>query len=75
MAKIKNRVGEQYGHWIVRSFDAEKSNASGKTYWICECDCGCGTTKSIRTDTLYQVKVGGCDNMPMLESKQCIKCG
>ena len=75
MAKIKNRIGEKYGHWIVREADKEKTLSSGKTYWICECDCGCGTTKSIRTDALYQVKVGGCDNMVMSEPKICSRCG
>ena len=75
MAKIKNRIGEKYGHWIVREADKEKTLSLGKTYWICECDCGCGTTKSIRTDALYQVKVGGCDNMVMSEPKICSRCG
>lgn len=75
MPKIKNRVGQQYGHWIVREIDVEKTNATNKTYWICECDCGCGTKKSIRTDALYQVTVGGCSNMAMLEPKICARCG
>ena len=75
MGKIKDRVGERYGHWIVREFDEEKTLSSGKTYWICECDCGCGTKKSIRTDALYQVIVGGCDNMVMSQPKICARCG
>lgn len=75
MARIKNRIGETYGHWIVKSLDEEKTRQTGKTHWICECDCGCGTLKSIRTDALYQVVVGGCNNMVSTKSKTCLKCG
>lgn len=74
MAKIKNRVGDHYGHWVVVAQDIEKTNETGKIYWDCECDCGCGTHKSIRTDALYQVKVGGCNNMVSSKPKTCAKC-
>ena len=74
MAKIKNSVGEHYGHWVVKAQDIEKTNATGKIYWDCECDCGCGTHKSIRTDALYQIVVGGCDNMVSSKPKICLKC-
>ena len=43
----------------------------GKTYWLCECDCGCGTTKSIRTDALYSITVGGCGKMLGTTTKIC----
>ncbi len=75
MANIKNRIGMHYGHWVVIAQDIEKSNATGKTYWLCECDCGCGTKKSIRTDALYQVTIGGCNQMVGNPSKICEKCG
>lgn len=74
MAKIKNRVGDHYGHWVVVAQDIEKTNETGKVYWDWDCDCGCGTHKSIRTDALYQVKVGGCNNMVSSKPKTCAKC-
>lgn len=64
-----------YGHWIVKEQDLEKTKETGKIYWKCVCDCGCGTEKSIRTDALYQVTVGGCFNMSGGTRKKCLKCG
>lgn len=75
MAKIKDRTGEIYGHWIVKEQDIEKSLQTKKIHWICECDCGCGTIKSIRADALSQITIGGCDNLSSIKSKKCIKCG
>lgn len=75
MAKIKDRTGLHYGHWIVRGRDLEKSKETGKVYWDCECDCGCGTHRSLRTDALYHVVVGGCLNMSGATTKTCLKCG
>ena len=75
MGKIKNRVGEVYGHWIVKEQDIEKSLETKKVHWICECDCGCGTQKTIRADALNQVIVGGCDKYTSTISKTCSKCG
>ncbi len=69
-----NKIGKSYGHWIVKEQDIKKSSETGKVYWLCECDCGCGTTKSIRTDALYQVTVGGCNNMLGTREKKCAKC-
>lgn len=43
MAKMKDRTGLHYGHWIVKEYDKQKSQETGYNYWICECDCGCGT--------------------------------
>lgn len=74
MGYTKDKTGKQYGHWIVKQYDELKSRESNKNYWICECDCGCGTTKSIRTDVLCRIKVGGCNNMVMQEPKICLKC-
>lgn len=74
MRIVKNRVGESYGHWKVIQQDIEKTKISNKIYWICECDCGCGTKKSIRGDALIQTTVGGCDNMTMTNPKECLKC-
>ena len=70
----KDKSGMSYGHWIVKEQDIKASQESGKVYWLCECDCGCGTVKSIRTDALSQVTVGGCDNMTGTFTKECQKC-
>lgn len=75
MGAIKNRIGEHYGHWTVIAHDDERTKETKKQYWLCECDCGCGTQKSIRTDALTQIKVGGCNNMVMTTSKTCERCG
>ena len=72
---IKDRTGETYGHWIVKEQDFDLTVQKGKIYWLCECDCGCGTTKSIRGDSLHSITVGGCNNMVSTKSKTCLKCG
>ena len=79
MTKIKkasiDRTGMSYGHWIVQEQDLEKTMETGKIYWKCICDCGCGTTKSIRTDALYHITIDGCNNMAGKTIKKCLKCG
>lgn len=74
MPEIKNRIGEHYGHWIVIAQDLEKSKETGKIYWVCECDCGCGFQKSLSNAALYQTTIGGCNNMASSKPKTCIKC-
>lgn len=69
-----NRVGEHYGHWIIKELDLEESKKSKRITWKCECDCGCGTTKSLRWDALIQVKIGGCKNMTSSTEHICPKC-
>ena len=71
----KNKIGEHYGHWIVKEQDIKESIEQQRVVWLCECDCGCGTTKSIRTDALSQVVIGGCNNMVGEPNKICAKCG
>lgn len=71
----KNKIGEHYGHWIVKKQNIEESAKQQRVVWLCECDCGCGTTKSIRTDALNQVTIGGCSNMTGEANKICAKCG
>ena len=75
MPRFKNRIGEKYGHWTIIAKDETMTQQTGRQYWLCECDCGCGTQKSIRLDALYQVKIGGCNNMVGPSSKKCEKCG
>lgn len=71
----KDLTNQLFGHWQVTEQDIEKSQETQKIYWKCQCDCGCGTTKSIRTDALRQVTVGGCNNMLGTHEKECLKCG
>lgn len=73
---VRDRVGEQHGHWKVIAYDPIKSKEYQKNYWICECDCGCGTQQSIRGDYMSSIKIGGCNKMVDLNRlKQCLKCG
>ena len=72
---VRDRVGEQHGHWKVIAYDPIKSKEYQKNYWICECDCGCGTQQSIRGDYLSTIKIGGCNNMLNTNKpKVCLKC-
>lgn len=75
MPKIIDKTGRKYGHWVVIGLDAEKKDTSRQKYWICECDCGCGTRKSIRADSLANTIIGGCKNAKSLEETICEKCG
>lgn len=68
-------TGKNFGHWKVIEQDLIESEKQQRVIWKCECDCGCGLQKSIRGDALKQTVVGGCNNMPMTESKICEKCG
>ena len=72
---VRNRIGEQYGHWKVISYDPIKSQEYNKHYWICECDCGCGTQQSIRGDYMSTIKIGGCNQMvDLTRTRKCLKC-
>lgn len=53
---IKDITGQRFGKLTVLKFDRIKN---GKTYWIVKCDCG--TTKSVRSDTLKVITSCGCD--------------
>lgn len=70
----KDKTGMSYGHWKVIGQDLAKSEETGRVCWKCICDCGCGTEKTLRTDALSQVTVGGCDNMVGTLEKKCLKC-
>lgn len=78
MAAIIDRTGQHYGHWIALEQDKIKSKETGRTYWICECDCGCGLRKSISTSNLPNIKVGGCSKYKTKLYSQstniCLKC-
>ena len=42
-------TGKKFNRWTVLEYDNDRSG-SGKSYWICKCDCG--TIKSVRSDRL-----------------------
>jgi hypothetical protein len=52
---IKDLTGQRFGMLTVVRVDRI---TSGRTYWICKCDCG--KEKSIRGDTLTVVRSCGC---------------
>lgn len=54
--RIKDRTGQKFGRLTVKGIDFTK--ASRKTYWVCECDCG--NTISIRSDSFKVTKSCGC---------------
>lgn len=72
---MNNIINNHYGHWIVKELDAERTNATGRTYWFCQCDCGCGLIKSIRADELPQISIGGCEKIYSSKEKVCKHCG
>lgn len=71
--KVDKR-GQHYGHWVVIEQDIEKSQDTQRVVWKCQCDCGCGTIKSIRTDALTKITIGGCKNMQSNKEHICAKC-
>ena len=60
---VRNRIGEQYGHWKVISYDPIKSQEYNKHYWICECDCG------------NQISVNSCNLQTAIRENKDIGCG
>lgn len=60
---------------MVKQLDIELTDSTGKVYWVCECDCGCGTIKSIQSNILAQTIIGGCDNVQTPKKIQCRRCG
>lgn len=48
---LKDLTGERYGRLTVIKLDEVKTNRkTGRTYWICQCDCG--NEVSVRSDGL-----------------------
>ena len=48
-ARLDDISGQRYGRLTVLSYD--RTEGKGHTYWNCQCDCG--TIKSIRKDGLF----------------------
>lgn len=36
----KDLTNNKYGFWLVKEFDQEKSDATHRAYWKCQCKCG-----------------------------------
>lgn len=61
---MNDLTGQKFNHWKVLELDKERSAATKRTYWICECDCENHTIKSVRGDGLISgtSKSCGCYN-------------
>lgn len=57
--------GKRFGKLVVVGIDLERSNKGRKTYWECQCDCG--NSKSIRSDSLTSKRI------PKTESCGCLR--
>ena len=55
-ARLDDISGQRYGRLTVLSYD--RTEGKGHTYWNCQCDCG--TIKSIRKDGLLSGRVLSC---------------
>lgn len=53
--RTKNLIGEKFGRLTVIGLDDRDSK---KTYWVCQCDCG--NTKSVRSDSLQEGRIKSC---------------
>lgn len=63
-----------FGNWKVIELDEQKSNETGRIYWKCQCQCGCNTIRSFRSDVVPTVSAG-CSQAPSVRAKICPKCG
>ena len=43
-------TGQKYGKFTVLYYDEEKSKEKGRSYWVCQCECG--TIKSVQLNEL-----------------------
>lgn len=49
---LQNLIGQKFGQLTVIQYDKEKTNNSGRTHWICECDCDNHTRLSVAASNL-----------------------
>lgn len=76
MAKALDITGQRFGKLVALS---KAPSRSGKTYWLCQCDCG--NQKEIQTSHLTngQTLSCGCINKSKNPNKQwpryCLNCG
>lgn len=75
MPAVLDITGQRFGRLVaLKKVDSHK----GKTYWLCQCDCG--NQKEIQTShlTLGQTKSCGClnkDNRLRDKEEFCLNCG
>ncbi len=56
--KRKDKTGYKYGKLTILRLDEERTKATGRTYWWCQCECG--REKSIRDDGLVSGSSKSC---------------
>lgn len=56
--KRKDKTGYKYGKLTILRLDEERTKATGRTYWWCQCECG--REKSIRDDGLVNGRSKSC---------------
>ena len=54
MPKRKNLIGQKFNHLTVIELDLDKTQSSGRTHWICECDCEDKTRLSVSACNLQR---------------------
>ena len=54
MNKLNDLTGQRFGTWTV----IERAPITGRTYWVCRCDCG--TIKNVLATTLKNGTSTGC---------------
>ena len=60
MPKRENLIGQKFGHLTVIKLDEEKTKASKRTHWICECDCEDHTQLSVLASNLKKGNTTKC---------------
>ena len=69
MGKLVNITGQRFGFWVVQK--QGDNNKSGKSQWLCLCECG--TLKLISSNSLRTGNSTscGCNHTPNLANKKC----
>lgn len=76
MAKALNITGQRFGKLVALS---KANSRSGKTYWLCQCDCG--NQKEIQTSHLVNGLIQSCGcinkskNPDKIQPRYCLNCG
>jgi hypothetical protein len=59
MGALIDIVGMRFGHWTVLARHPER-NRTGAVYWLCRCDCDCGTERIVRGAALHAGTTTSC---------------
>ena len=54
----KDLTKQKFNHWTVLYLDEERTESTGRSYWICQCECG--TIKSVAGRDLKNGKSKSC---------------